>query len=1163
MLKNIHLHVDAVEERQHALEQQAAEFMELRKRQNINAFTRFMPGLLQYVQAPTRSSVSLLCNQHGELNIVDYQTGRVLYNDSPKADASSQVDNFARHPLYVAINPAAISAPSMPTQLPLLPGLDSTVALSYRQSQPLPQVIDVLVILGLGLGHHLEQLLSRYQINHLIVYEPHTDYMKYSFSVTDWKFILEQAQQQGTGIYLQVAKDATELSANIEELSQHIKVDGFYVMQHYSQPIFNQVSEMLAKHSWDEFRHWIPGSVQHASNENYDSIWQSPVDRTQWSKDHLDRSLFNANIEAFKRYFPAIGKEFSDYTPQHWTPLANSEGSVNVFHHDTLASLYGPTPQDDCTRSLDNFAQRPNKDNLVLGYTGQKLRSYLHYQLVEEVQSVLSELEESRSALPDTIKSMIMFGIGVGYQLPRLYADYQVEKLFICEPNRDYFFASLYAINWAEILQQVDDSDGRIYLNIGDDGSHLIHDLLHQFHSIGPHVLASTYFYQGYYNASLTTAIVQLREQLQVIISMGDYFDHSRYGIAHTQWAIANQIPFLKASAAQQLSQDMRETPVFIVGNGPSLDSLLPLIKAHQDQAIIVSCGTALQSLHRNGITPDFHAEIEINRATYDWACRIGDFDYLKNISLISCNGIHPDTCSLYKDTFLAFKEGESATVSITELYPQHGWTTLGKSYPTVTNFAVDFITQAGFEQLYLCGVDMGFVDKAHHHSKSSGYYENGEQVYDYSQVNNTSLVVAGNFRPWVNTKYEFKVSKSVLEQAFSSTRAEVYNLNDGAKIAGAIALQPNDLLILSQPDDVQQAIERVKQSCFETLDSTAHQRRYDARYQHDVLADELTEFKTLLATVPNTKDAAERWVNQQRQFIVDSFNTHKSALYFYLTGTVNYINSAFIKTLNVDDEQQSLQAFNTIAASWAETMSHIEYALLHGQDHYDAISSYPAQRRAEIYAYSTSIEHTYTTQPTTFRQYLQKCQWLSKQAYENPPGKMNGTIVVCQSLSHWEELIQAQSAPKSVVISDKQLLQPLLNSEPTFPVVYLPNYQNKDSDSVTCNNVARVRFGAYAYFEKTLNPIILPKLVLDTSVQKVEDYFDIAAFSNLYPYVAADCIWLLRKPLESTQFETNFSDRLYEVTRLKSKYLQSAEVSLEKQQELRETLKPLLARGE
>ena len=103
MLKNIHLHVAGEESRQHEVEQQAADFMASRRRQNINALKRYMPNLLQYLQAPSQTSVSLLCNKHGEINLIDYQSGRVFYSEFPQAEAARQVEQFAQTPLYVPL----------------------------------------------------------------------------------------------------------------------------------------------------------------------------------------------------------------------------------------------------------------------------------------------------------------------------------------------------------------------------------------------------------------------------------------------------------------------------------------------------------------------------------------------------------------------------------------------------------------------------------------------------------------------------------------------------------------------------------------------------------------------------------------------------------------------------------------------------------------------------------------------------------------------------------------------------------------------------------------------------------------------------------------------------------------------------------------------------
>lgn len=307
------------------------------------------------------------------------------------------------------------------------------------------------------------------------------------------------------------------------------------------------------------------------------------------------------------------------------------------------------------------------------------------------------------------------------------------------------FYASLFYIDWAAILTKVDTSNGRLYINVGDDGSNLFKDLINQFYSVGPYILASTYFYQAYHNETLVRTISQLREQLQVVIAMGENFDHARHGIAHTRETIIRDYPLLESKPSGKLSAVDKDVPVFIVGNGPSLDSAIAAIKEWRDHAIVISCGTALMPLYKNGIVPDFHAEIEQNRSTFDWCSRIGDFEYLKQINLISCNGIHPDTCALFKSTYIAFKEGESSTVSALNILGRENYEELQFAFPTVSNFVINFITLIGFQQLYLFGVDLGFIDQKKHHSAQSGYYDaTGKEKYNYQLENNTNLVVPG-----------------------------------------------------------------------------------------------------------------------------------------------------------------------------------------------------------------------------------------------------------------------------------------------------------------------------------------------------------------------------------------------------------------------------------
>jgi hypothetical protein len=900
MLKNIRLHIEKDEQRQAELDEKLAKQIIETHSSNINAFQRNIPSLLGYVQNTDLANYSVFVNKYGENNIVDYGMGRTFYGFHPEEEVLEQLSRIEQHCPEVVFQ-SNISQHENDSKKPLsIETLES--AKLKNQQAPMPYEIECLVVLGCGLGIHLSHLLKQHKIKNLLIYEPELQYFQCSVMTTSWQDIFTLAKVHNTAIFLQLEKDGRDLITDINELKQHYAVSSFHLYKHYNHQVFDSLHTDLSERSWSEIENSGFKIKSKDSYLDYLPMWTPNIDLATHSLLSAPNDRLTNNLKTFKQYFPDIYKEYKNYTPKKWLPVTNSKGEVNLVKIDSLHSWYSESPKQDCTLNFENFNEQPNKDGLVLGYRSTKLAHYIHYQFVKETEELLKQSEEEVGALPDKVPSIIMFGLGVGYQLEQLLDEHTVEKLFICEPNPDFFYASLFAIDWQTIFKTVEKSESRIYLNIGDDGTNLFRDLLSQFYAIGPYILNSTYFYQSYYNASLNSAISQLREQLQVVISMGEYFDHAYYGIAHTKEGMRRKIPVLASNPASKLSYDDKEVPIFIVGNGPSLDSSIEAIKEWQGQAIVVSCGTTLQALHRHGITPDFHAEIEQNRSTFDWAVLIGDLDYLKNITLISCNGIHPDTCDLYRDVMIAFKEGESSTVSALNVLGRENFTTLLNAFPTVSNFAIDLFSTIGFTSIYLIGVDLGFVDVKHHHSKSSGYYqENGEETYDFTKSANTSLIVPGNFRPKVNTKHEFKVSRQVIEQVTSAKPKgqEFYNCSDGAKIQGALPIRPDELLIVVTENQKTQVVEKLKTQIFSTKELSNYSERFEKQFSHDLLITELEAFEALLEKEVTNKDDAEKIITKQKEMLFASYKNGNSLLFYYLYGTSNYANAVLTKLIN------------------------------------------------------------------------------------------------------------------------------------------------------------------------------------------------------------------------------------------------------------------------
>ncbi|WP_088330247.1 6-hydroxymethylpterin diphosphokinase MptE-like protein [Lacimicrobium sp. SS2-24] len=974
MLKNIRLHLQQDEVKQKQQEEQLAAHIAQTSHQNINAFQRHIPSLLPYIQQQSQN-ISVFCNQYGDYNLVDYGTGRTFYGLHPQDEIQAHLKSFTDSAPYVSFESETVKdiQDEDISKITRLSGLPE-----YRLrkgAKPLPDAPDLVVVLGIGLGFHIQELIERYQIRHLLVYEPEPQYFKSSTMLIDWLRILQLAKDKGTALFLQIEKDGRDFINNIQELREHVEVEGAYLYQHYNHPVFDMLYQQLTTQPWNTLVEKGLSFRFAQGADEYLPGWTTASKSQTWEDVDADSPRFQQNITAFRKYFPAVYDTFKAYQPKRWLPVQQHNGEVNVVDKRRLVPWYGDSPVTESEINLKGFSEHPHKDGLVLGYNGTKLKHYLHYQFVEKTEAILEQLEEEQGSLPETIKSMILFGMGCGYQVERLFQQHKVEKLFICEPNRDFFYASLFAIDWASILHTIDECDGRLYLNIGDDGTNLFRDLLNQFYAIGPYMLNSTYFYQGYYNGALNQAIAQLREQLRVVISMGEYFDHAYYGIAHTKEALRREYPFMKKDSASLIAAEYQEVPVFLVGNGPSLDFSIEAIKEWQDKAIIVSCGTSLQVLHRNGITPDFHAEIEQNRSTFDWASRIGDLEYLKSISLISCNGIHPDTCDLYKDVYQAFKEGESSTVSTLEVLGKDKYQILEFAFPTVTNFAMNFMAALGMKQIYLLGVDLGFAEKKHHHSKQSGYYkDDGDELYDYSENNNTAIVVQGNFRNMVYTKHEFKVAKMLLEQSLFATKMDCYNCSDGALVSGSTPLKVSDILIVADERTKEESLLFLKEHAFGVVPSSDFETRHSNKFSHKVLQKELRVFVNQSRSKPDSLTEAEALIESQKKLLFLSYQQGQSLLFYYLYGTTNYANSVLTKVLySSTDKKTVLKRFNIVLEQWQDALNEILLKCKHEMLTYDVTSTFAYQRYQ--YWLKRQVGGTRLAVVTNSQQFVEVCE--------------------------------------------------------------------------------------------------------------------------------------------------------------------------------------------
>jgi len=119
------------------------------------------------------------------------------------------------------------------------------------------------------------------------------------------------------------------------------------------------------------------------------------------------------------------------------------------------------------------------------------------------------------------------------------------------------------------------------------------------------------------------------------------FFDDALIGIAQG----LRSLPKTKVAHFQGrdvLPKWVTDIPVFILGNGPSLDQGIELIKEVREQVLLISCGSTINTLSKLGVTPDIHVDIERMKQTVDKFSFL-DKEYLNGIWGLTANVMHPD----------------------------------------------------------------------------------------------------------------------------------------------------------------------------------------------------------------------------------------------------------------------------------------------------------------------------------------------------------------------------------------------------------------------------------------------------------------------------------------------------------------------------------------
>jgi len=520
------------------------------------------------------------------------------------------------------------------------------------------------------------------------------------------------------------------------------------------------------------------------------------------------------NLSFFKKFQPQIFEAFSSYELQKSKLNISPDGQkVNLVVDG--APLYSNDYRETGRQECDIFTKAFPRNSPNLYYSPPHRSIYGKARFFHKLVNEFAKGSPSDIAPGNRLMSrshfplVVVTGVGLGGHIEALCNTEQVNHLIIIEPDPDIFAASLYTLDWRGLFNtRMQDEHLSIDISIGNilEEESKFAAVWNKLVKMNPLFPTSTYFLNHLGKAENVQLIDRFNKDITAYYSVWGFYDDE---LNQLNQCLHN----LNRNSEVLLSKkpEAPETPVFIIGAGPSLDTRIEDIVKYKDQAIIISCGTALKSLHHYGIKPDFHVELESHFVVINALTAINDPEYLKSITLISPAHVHPGVIEQFGKSLVYFKRESS-------LWGMFGDNSAVVPFgtPTCTNAALAFCYYFGFSQLYLFGCDYGYKDLNNHHAAGSIYYEDSFKDRAMTSEKNLKRLKGVHGDTILCTDLLFTSMRTVEKVAYVIKQRgnKIYNCSEGAELLHTS--------YLSQAELNSNLIAADKNSCIKSLNNLA-----------------------------------------------------------------------------------------------------------------------------------------------------------------------------------------------------------------------------------------------------------------------------------------------------------------------------------------------------
>lgn len=545
-----------------------------------------------------------------------------------------------------------------------------------------------------------------------------------------------------------------------------------------------------------------------------------------------DQEMHERNIEFLANRFTTC-KGLAGYVPQtQLSFLENGEATVMLG----AESLYGTEGANTFTeKQYDTFWHAPSRV-LIPPQTGEGLDeySYAFYQnllkTVHDDKIQVYQFQQTRTS--DHVK---VFGIGLAPHLERLLIDTRCHTMLLIEPNLEFIYHSTFVFDWVGFFEKAKEFECEVALISTTNTNLILHVIRDYVLNHNVMTFDGTLIYKHYPNQFFAAAEDKLKQEMVSFLSALGYTEDEFYMLGNSY------INFMKREDTKIFRpriDNKIDTPVFIVGGGPSKDNFYQVLRDNQDKAIIVACGSALESLLQEDIIPDIYVLLERSPKVYESLKKTAEKWDLSDITLVGSTTIDPRIQDYFKTSLFFYRQA----LCPYQMFGKANGFFLEGPDPHVGNAAFSFILLSGFRNIYLFGLDLGSRDADVHHSKNSLPMQKGT-IHDFHELN---IKTSGSFGGTIYTCKQFLLVRTNIEQMALkyNKKGIIYNCSDGIKIKNTLPKLPHNLKLPLPPIPKEHVIKDIADSFWpQPRDQFKDMwERYDIRSQLKQFHDEFLD---------------------------------------------------------------------------------------------------------------------------------------------------------------------------------------------------------------------------------------------------------------------------------------------------------------------------------